>query len=170
MKKKIDQLFELTRVLEIIICIAILIAIGISMLTLAIGLKEFMYNHMNGDAFQKFLAIAFNVLIAIEFLKMIYKYSVDTVIEVLLFANARQLIVEHTSVVENLIGVISIAVLFAIRKYMFVPALDKENSDKIYNEQIKNEQIKNEQIKYEQIKNEQIKNEQIENDQIEMIK
>ena len=42
-----------------------------------------------------------------------------TVIEVLLFAIARQLIVEHTSTLDNLIGIISIAILFAVRKYLF---------------------------------------------------
>jgi uncharacterized membrane protein (DUF373 family) len=127
MKQILNRLFQITRFLEIIISIAVLIAIGISMMTLAGGLKYLMVYHLDENAFQNFLAIAFNILIGIEFLKMIIKYSVDTVIEVLLFAIARQLIVEHTTVFENFIGVASIGLLFLIRKHMFIPALDKGN-------------------------------------------
>lgn len=125
MIKITNRIFQLVRLLEIIISIAILIAIAISMLTLVHGIKELFLNSLDKDAFQSFLAIAFNVLIGIEFLKMVFRYNVDTVIEVLLFAIARQLIVEHTTVLENCIGVLSIAILFVVRKYLFVPELDK---------------------------------------------
>lgn len=120
------KLFRFTRYLEIIICISIVIAIGISMITLSSGIKELYLNPLAKDAFQNFLGIAFNILIGIEFLKMIFKSNLSTVIEVLLFAIARQLIVEHTTILENCIGVISIAVLFIIRKYLFIPELDKD--------------------------------------------
>ncbi|MHB8130104.1 MAG: phosphate-starvation-inducible PsiE family protein [Mobilitalea sp.] len=120
------NLFKLTRFLEIIISIAIVIAIGISMITLSNGIKELFLYPLEKDAFQNFLGIAFNILIGIEFLKMIFKSNLSTVIEVLLFAIARQLIVEHTTVYENCVGIISIAILFVIRKYLFVPELDSD--------------------------------------------
>ena len=50
---------------------------------------------------------------------MLCKHTPETVIEVLLFAIARQLIVEHTTTMENLVGIISIGILFATRKYLF---------------------------------------------------
>ncbi|MDD3173094.1 MAG: phosphate-starvation-inducible PsiE family protein [Herbinix sp.] len=131
MKRILNRIFQLTRLLELIISIAILIAIGISMITLVSGLRDLLSHSLEENAFQNFLAIAFNILIGIEFLKMIYKYSVDTVIEVLLFAIARQLIVGHTTVVENFVGIASIAVLFIIRKYMFVPELDIDKKEGI---------------------------------------
>jgi uncharacterized membrane protein (DUF373 family) len=124
MKKFKKQLFQCTRSLEIIISIVIVIAIGISMLTLLDGLKVLYLDPLKKDAFQTFLGIAFNILIGIEFLKMIFKSNLSTVVEVLLFAIARQLIVEHTTVYENLIGVISIAILFVVRKFLFIPELD----------------------------------------------
>jgi len=125
MNKLHQRFFALTRYMEIIISVIILIAVAVSMITIADGIRELLAHPLDRDAFRKFLAIAFNILIGIEFLKMIYNYNVDTVIEVLLFAIARQLIVEHTSVLENLMGVISIAILFLIRKYLFIPELDK---------------------------------------------
>lgn len=121
------KLFQLSRILEIVISIAIVIAIGISMITLSNGIKELFLNPLEKDAFQNFLGIAFNILIGIEFLKMIFKSNLGTVVEVLLFAIARQLIVEHTTVFENCIGIISIAILFVIRKYLFIPELDKDD-------------------------------------------
>lgn len=57
---------------------------------------------------------------AIEFLRMLSKHTVSSIIEVLLFAIARQLIVEHTNSVENLITIITIAILFGIRKYLLI--------------------------------------------------
>ena len=41
------------------------------------------------------------------------------IIEILLFAISRQMIVEHLSTTETILGVGAIAGLFAIRKYLF---------------------------------------------------
>ena len=53
-----------------------------------------------------------------EFVKMLCQHSAQTVVEVLMFATARQMVVEHLGPAETLLGVLSIAVLFAIRKYL----------------------------------------------------
>ncbi len=124
MKKFQKQLLKCTRILEFIISIVIVIAIVISMITLLDGLKVFCLKPLEQDAFQTFLGISFNILIGIEFLKMIFKSNLSTVVEVLLFAIARQMIVEHTTVYENFIGVASIALLFVVRKFLFIPELD----------------------------------------------
>ena len=49
---------------------------------------------------------------------MLCKHTPETVIEVLLFAIARGLIVGHMSTIHNLIGILSIVILFATRKYL----------------------------------------------------
>ena len=118
------NLFKCTKVLEIIISIAIVIAIGISMYTVWNGITVLFHNPLEKDAFQNFLGIAFNILIGIELLKMIFKSNLSTVVEVLLFAIARQIIVGHSTVYENCVGIISIAILFVIRKYLFIPEVD----------------------------------------------
>ena len=46
-------------------------------------------------------------------------HTPDTVFEVLLFAIARQIITDHSSIWGSLVGVSAIAVLFATRKYLF---------------------------------------------------
>ena len=77
-------------------------------------------DHM--EDFRGCLEAVFTRVIGVESLKMIYKHSPGSAIEVLLYAIARELIVKETTPLENLIGIISIAILFAVRKYLFVPA------------------------------------------------
>ena len=71
-----------------------------------------------------FLSGAFNVVIGIEFLKMLCRHTLSSVIEVLLFAIARGMVAEHTTPVENLLSIAAIAILFVVRKYLFIPGLD----------------------------------------------
>lgn len=61
----------------------------------------------------------FNLIIGVELIRMMYSHSPSTVFEVLLFAIARHIIMDHSSIYSSLIGVCSIAVLFATRKYLF---------------------------------------------------
>lgn len=55
---------------------------------------------------------------------MFCRHDIDSAVEVLLFAVARQIVIEHMPVQESLIGIISVAILFAIRRFLFVSALD----------------------------------------------
>lgn len=65
------------------------------------------------------LETCFNLIIGVELIRMVYYHTPNTVFEVLLFAIARQVIVDHASPVNSLIGVVAIAVLFATRKFLF---------------------------------------------------
>lgn len=65
------------------------------------------------------MALAFNVIIVIEFIRMLIKHSMNTIIEVLIFAIARGLVVGHEDALQALIRVVTIAVLLACRKYLF---------------------------------------------------
>ena len=51
----------------------------------------------------------------------------------------RQMIVEHTSPIENLIAVLSIGILFVIRKYLYISRLDRRRSKKEIEEDIRAE-------------------------------
>ena len=56
------------------------------------------------------------------------RHSAQTVVEVLMFATARQMVVEHMAPTQTLIGVIAIAVLFAIRKFLMTEDSDMSHS------------------------------------------
>ncbi len=65
-----------------------------------------------------FLTTAFELIIGIEFVKMLAKHTPSSAVEVLLYAIARQLISTEGSMIDSLLGVIAIGILFAIRKYL----------------------------------------------------
>lgn len=138
MKKFISNIILKTAdILEIIIGILLAISICILLIFLVSDLRLIALHKNDIESFNVFLASAFNLVIGIEFIKMLCKHTPATVIEVLLFAIARQLIVEHTSTVENLVGIISIGMLFAIRKYLFYNFDEVEKTIYRANEKVK---------------------------------
>ncbi|WP_294373890.1 hypothetical protein [uncultured Clostridium sp.] len=114
-----EKVLKAADTLETIIGILLTIIIGILVIYLIGDMKSVVGINSGIESFNDYLALAFNLVIGIEFIKMLCKHTPETVIEVLLFAIARKLIVEHTSTIENLIGIISIGILFATRKYLF---------------------------------------------------
>lgn len=120
MKKYADALLRsLTTALELII--AILLAGGIIIMTiqliLSFGNLTDLGKYPNYD---DLLTICLNLIIGVEMIRMLYLHTPMTVFEVLLFAIARQIIIGHSVPLHTLIGVISIAILFATRKFLFV--------------------------------------------------
>ena len=75
--------------------------------------------------FQAQLSDICYIIIGIEFIKMIASHTIDSVVDVMLLAVARQMIVEHTMPLENLLAVCAIAVLFVIRKYLYISRIDR---------------------------------------------
>ncbi|NLG04452.1 MAG: transporter [Clostridia bacterium] len=76
-------------------------------------------NMMAENALSVFLEHALNIAVGVEFVKMLCKHTPETIIEVLLYATARQMIVYHGTPFDTLLGVICIAGLFATRKFLF---------------------------------------------------
>ena len=76
-------------------------------------------HYMDIDFFTTFLANGLSLVVGVEFVKMLCTHQPGTIIEVLLFATARQMIVEHLNVYETLVGIGAIAALFTIRKFLF---------------------------------------------------
>ena len=68
--------------------------------------------------FKDILSALFILVIGIELAKMLIKHTPESVIDVLLFTIARQLVMYHDRPIDNLIGVIAIGVLFAAKKYL----------------------------------------------------
>mgnify|MGYP003376996406 CR=1 FL=1 len=82
------------------------------------------------DYLQERLSDICLVIIGIELITMITSYTIDSVVDVMLLAVARQMIVEHTSPVENMVTVVAVGVLFVIRKYLYISRLDRRRSKK----------------------------------------
>lgn len=116
-----DQVAEFASLLEVIISMLVLTGLVISSVPVA---REMLSLWQSGstDAFQTFLGHAFNLVIGIEFIKMLAKHSPGSALEVLLYAIARNMILGHGTAAENLLGVVAIGLIFVIRKFLFVPS------------------------------------------------
>ena len=112
MVKKIrDFLYELCNYLELIMAVVVVAGIVIA----ALGLRG------HTGSFYVFLDAIFEIVISIEFLKMLCQPSADTVLEVLIFLVSRHMIIGDTSAFEDFVSIVSIALLFAIKKYIQIP-------------------------------------------------
>lgn len=121
-------IYRTALVLEIIVSILVVLGIATSLYTVALELGVMWEEPANTEGLRTFLATAFTVVIGIEFLKMLARHNMSTAVEVLLFAIARQMVIEHTTAMENLTMVAAIAILFGIRKYLFIPGLDDKQA------------------------------------------
>ena len=111
-------IYNISRYTEIVLSIIILVVIA--------GTAG---PDMDTEFFTSFLSQALSLVVGVEFVKMLCQHSAQTVVEVLMFATARQMVVEHLGPNETLLGVISIAILFGIRKYLMTDN-DDMNSHK----------------------------------------
>lgn len=119
MRKRLqDRMFELSYMFELFISVIVGIAIllfGVRMIMDTFSVSMF---SQGVDGLVKVLDDAIVLAIGSELIKMLCKHTPETVIEVLAFALARQLIVGHAKPIENLITVVAIAVLFGIRRFL----------------------------------------------------
>lgn len=127
-KKIRNFIYDSCDVLELVMAFVVLAAIFVACVSLWAPFMEFVSSRFEQEAFLTFVGYVFNILIGIEFLKMLSHPSSDTVLEVLTFLVARHMVIEDTSVVENLLSIVSIAALFAMKKYLNLPT-NKESTD-----------------------------------------
>lgn len=119
MRKKFqDAMFEVSYLFELLISVIVGIAILILAVRLVIDTVNASLYFQGVDALVKILDDAIILAIGAELIKMLCKHTPETVIEVLAFALARQLIVGHAASWENLITVLAIAALFAVRRFL----------------------------------------------------
>lgn len=116
-----DQLAELAGLLEVGISLLVVVALMLAVVPLIKMLPGLLVD-TNEVEISLFLQRALDIVIGIEFIKMLAKHSPGSVLEVLLYAIARHMIVGHEDAVQNLVSVGAIALIFVIRKYFFVPS------------------------------------------------
>lgn len=111
-------IYNISRYAEIALSMVILLVIALAGFRLIMEVADTSVMSMDTEFFSTFLSQALSLVVGVEFVKMLCQHSAQTVVEVLMFATARQMVVEHLGSSETLLGVISIAILFGIRKYL----------------------------------------------------
>lgn len=117
MQKINRNLVRTLKATELVIAILLMVGITIScIVTLADGTQSLFNETFSLDIV---LEKALTLVVGVEFVKMLILHTPESVIEVLLYAVARQIIVSHNgSALENLYGVLAIAVIFVVKKYL----------------------------------------------------
>jgi hypothetical protein len=109
---------KIATILEFVI--SLMLAIGI--IILCARMAASLINVADFDTWPNYddlLATCFNLIIGVELIRMMIHHTPHTVFEVLLFAIARQIIMDHSSMIGSVLGIVCIAGLFATRKYLF---------------------------------------------------
>ncbi len=112
-----DRLYRMCDILELLMGVAVIIGIGIAVIALIPHVGELWLHRGEAGALYEFLEYVFNIVIGIEFMKMLCKPDGDTIIEVLIFLVARHMIIGTTSTLDDLLSIISMGILFLIKKY-----------------------------------------------------
>ena len=123
-----DQIAEAAGLLEVVLSGIVLVGLLLSVVPI-IQWMPGLIEDGNGVEVYDFLTRALDIVIGIEFIKMLAKHSPGSVLEVLLYAIARHMIVGHEDAVQNLISVAAIALIFIIRRFFFVPSFGQKLPD-----------------------------------------
>ena len=111
----VKRLLKAAWVLELVVAVLIL---AVTLLVLG--------GSFSADAF---FADAMTIVVGIEFVKMLMLHTPRAVTDVLLFAIARQLVVNHSSAVDTLLGVAAVALIFVIKKFLHTDGDDAPAGD-----------------------------------------
>ena len=100
--------------------VAAILLIGVAYSCIQLGIHVVSLTDLAFDEYiEDILITAFNAVIVIEFIRMLIKHSMNTIVEVLIFAIARGLVVGHEAPLDTLIRIACIAILLVCRKFLF---------------------------------------------------
>lgn len=116
-----SYIIQASTLLEIVLSGLVLIGLLLSFVPLLKWMPGLLFDG-NDVEIRGFLERALDIVIGVEFIKMLAKHSPGSSLEVLLYAIARHMVVGHESAMENLLSVSAIALIFIVRRFFFVPA------------------------------------------------
>lgn len=116
-----NRIIQTSSLLEVLLSGLVLVGLVFSAVPLIRWMPGLLVDG-NDTEIRTFLERSLDIVIGIEFIKMLAKHSPGSSLEVLLYAIARHLVVGHDSALENLLSVGAIALIFIVRKFFFVPA------------------------------------------------
>ena len=136
-KKTEKVLHYIVEVIEIIIAIITLCAMLYLLFTEVAKIFDhnFVVNSHLADS-KHFLESILGIVIGLEFVSMLVDFTPANVLEVLVLAISRHVIINHTDPVSTIVCVVCIAGLFAIRRFL----IPKEDLKKVISSNLKHQQ------------------------------
>lgn len=113
-------MIKYANILEMIIGLTILLAIALGFITIIRYLIIIFQSDVakTYEVLKKFLGVALLMIIGIELVLMLLSHSTSSILELVLFAIARKMLVYSETMIELLVGTTAIALVFLIRKYL----------------------------------------------------
>ena len=153
-KKQEKTLLKLSKVFELVLSIIILIIVFLGMMDLSRSVyQSYIVNFATPVEYSElnsFLAEGLLLVIGVELVVMLCLHVPGTLIEVLLFAIARKLILlpKTSGIIDLFLGILAIGIIFAIRKYLLNQEEKNMSLSNLYNlNEIKKYINKNRKIK-----------------------
>ena len=109
---------ELAEVLISLILLVVILILGVKFVFTMAGTPMADWDM---EFWSNSLAYCFNLVIGIEFIRMLLKHSAASVVEIVLFTVSRGMVAEHQDGLETLFLVAALAGVFAIRKFLLLP-------------------------------------------------
>ena len=138
MLKKIEKVLHyMVEVIEIIIAVVTLCAMVYLLITeiVQIFIPDFQVNAHLADS-KHFLESILGIVIGLEFVSMLVDFTPANILEVLVLAISRHVIINHTDAVSTIVCVVCIAGLFAIKRYL----IPKEDMKKVISGNLKHQE------------------------------
>lgn len=129
-----NKISKYTYYLEVFLAIFIIVAVVLSIYDLIKYLiLIFMTSPMDTyDIFQKFLGHVLLLVVGIELVIMLISHTTSSVLEVVLYAIARKMLIHSESMLEVVMGVFAIGAVFAIRKFLFTKEIRIEGNGTVF--------------------------------------
>ena len=115
--KKITYLDKVANVFEIVIAVLILVVIMVKLFDTSMEVVGLNLKILQVE-FHPILSTAFSLVIGVELVRMLCKHTPETIIDVLLFAIARHMVLYSEGGLYLLFGVLSIGGLFVIKQVL----------------------------------------------------
>ncbi|MBM7540259.1 phosphate-starvation-inducible PsiE family protein [Amphibacillus cookii] len=103
--------------IEVFLAMLIIIAVLISGVALVISVVQqgSLTHLLDYDNFQSLLSYLLMLIIGLELALMLIKHKPSNVIDVMIYAIARKMLIYSTATIEMLVGVIALGILFIIK-------------------------------------------------------
>jgi len=129
-----NKLIKYTYYLEIILALFIIAATIVGMVDLVRYIGIILKTNAIDTymIFQKFLGHVLLLVVGVELVIMLLSHSASSVLEVILYAIARKLLIYSETNLDLAIGIAAIAMVFAIRKYLFTKEIKIEGHGNVF--------------------------------------
>ena len=112
--------------IEITISVLIILLVIVFVLRLASEMYTTvvdMFVHKTANiSFDEIISLIFELIIGIELVKMLSNHNTKTTLKLLLFVLARQLLLNHLSASTSLLTIVSVAIIFVIKRFLIKPS------------------------------------------------